>query len=110
MGSSSVVISTITSPMTALFTPPPSCASHWTYERELFNSVPGGLLLQDAIVSKTDKNCFPTGFDGWGRAPSFIQVFSPGACPIGYTTANNLYALGTTTAVCCPKYVHGTEA
>lgn len=96
--------STITNPMSAVFTPPSSCSSHWTYEAQSANSISGGLLLQDAQFDRPDTSCFPTGFGGWGRAPSFIQIFSPGACPIGYTTANNNFNTEATTAICCPRY------
>ena len=96
--------STITSPMSTIYTPPSSCSSHWTYEAPTANSVSGGLLLQDAQYDQPDEPCFPSGFEGWGRAPSFIQIFSPGACPIGYTTANNNYVDKTTIAICCLRY------
>ncbi|KAH0381467.1 hypothetical protein KCU92_g6986, partial [Aureobasidium melanogenum] len=94
-------ISTRTTPMSGVFTPPPSCSSHWTYEGQAANSVTGGLLLQNAWAGQDDTPCYPPGFTGWGRAPAFIQVFSPGACPAGYTAANNNYDGSTTTAVCC---------
>ncbi|KAK5999738.1 hypothetical protein QM012_005144 [Aureobasidium pullulans] len=94
-------MSTQTKPMSGVFTPPPSCSTHWTYEDQSANSVTGGLLLQNAWAGQGFISCYPAGFDGWGRAPSFIEVFSPGACPTGYTTANNYYDGATTTAVCC---------
>lgn len=97
-------ISTITSPMSAIFTPPPSCSSHWTYEDASANSLVGGIMMQEAQWDRPDTPCFPSGFEGWGRAPSFIQVFSPGACPAGYTTANNNFNGEVTTGVCCPRY------
>ncbi|KAL1305375.1 hypothetical protein AAFC00_002269 [Neodothiora populina] len=101
MGSNA--LSTITSPMSAIFTPPSSCSLHWTFEPASANSMSGGLLLQDAQFDRPDKPCYPPGFGGWGRAPSFIQVFSPGACPSGYTTAYNNFNIKVTTAVCCPS-------
>ncbi|KAG9670139.1 hypothetical protein KCU99_g9984, partial [Aureobasidium melanogenum] len=87
--------------MSGVFTPPSSCSSHWTYEGQAANSVTGGLLIQNAGAGHNDEPCYPPGFGGWGRAPSFIQIFSPGICPSGYTTANNNYNGQTTTAVCC---------
>ncbi|KAG9542914.1 hypothetical protein KCU71_g496, partial [Aureobasidium melanogenum] len=87
--------------MSSVFTPPSSCSSHWTYEGQTANSVTGGLLIQNAGAGHNDEPCYPPGFGGWGRAPSFIQIFSPGICPSGYTTANNNYNGQTTTAVCC---------
>ncbi|KAH0366142.1 hypothetical protein KCU65_g5578, partial [Aureobasidium melanogenum] len=87
--------------MSGVFTPPNSCSSHWTYEGQAANSVTGGLLMQNAGAGHNDIPCYPPGFGGWGRAPSFIQIFSPGICPSGYTTANNNYNGQTTTAVCC---------
>jgi len=99
-----IALSTVTSPMSAVFTPPSSCSSHWTYEPPSENSVSGGLLIQAAQFRFPDTPCYPTGFGGWGRAPSFFQVFSPGACPTGYTEANNQYNKEVTSAVCCPRY------
>ncbi|KAG9661668.1 hypothetical protein KCV03_g9043, partial [Aureobasidium melanogenum] len=86
--------------MSAVFTPPSSCSSHWTSESQAANSVTGGLLIQNAGAGRNDEPCYPPGFGGWGIAPSFIQIFSPGVCPSEYTTANNNYDGHTTTAVC----------
>jgi hypothetical protein len=61
--------------------------------------------MQNANAGQNDRLCYPPGFEGWGRAPSFVQVFSPGACPSGYTTANNNYDGQKTTAVCCLRYL-----
>lgn len=66
--------------MTTLFTPPADCARSWTFEDEFYNSVPGGLLLQNQDSLTLDETCFPPSFSGNGRAPSSIQVYSPGAC------------------------------
>ncbi|THW92420.1 hypothetical protein D6C99_06119 [Aureobasidium pullulans] len=103
MSSTQSPLTTRTSPMSGVFTPPSSCSSHWTYESQAANDVTGGLLIQraQAGTGREDPSCYPRGLDGWGRAPSFIQVFSPGVCPSGYTTANNGYNGDTTTAVCC---------
>ncbi len=102
---STVVMSTTTlAGLTTIFTPPSSCSSSWTYEAEFFNSFSGGLLLQNALSKYLDSECFPTGFDCAGRAPDTINVFSPGACPMGYTTATESFSSGTTLAVCCQRY------
>nr|POE74713.1 hypothetical protein CFP56_37244 [Quercus suber] len=103
MSSAIVSLDTSITSMTAIFTPPASCSSHWTYEPQTANSVAGGLLIQDAQYQLNDFDCQPPGFKGWGRAPDFIQVFSPGVCPDGYTTANEGFSDSTTTAVCCPS-------
>lgn len=66
--------------MTTIFTPPADCARSWTFEDEFYNSVPGGLLLQNQDSISLDETCFPTSFGGNGRAPSSIQVYYPGAC------------------------------
>lgn len=79
----------------------------WTYEPEKDNSVLGGILIQNAVYESISKNtdCYPSGFAQWGRAPSYVQVFSPGACPSGYETVGNLngHDAGVTTAICCPR-------
>ena len=90
------------SPLTNAFTPPASCSASWTYEAEFLNSVTGGLLLQNAETS-FDTNCWPPAFTGNGRAPSYIQVYSPGVCPSGYVTAGGFTYGGTTTEICCPR-------
>ncbi|KAF2721106.1 hypothetical protein K431DRAFT_346608 [Polychaeton citri CBS 116435] len=94
---------TTTIALTTVFTPPADCISKWTYEPEIWNSEPGGLLLQNEAYVSQDKTCFPSSFNNWGRAPSFIQLFSPGACPSGYSTVSNGISGATTTAVCCPN-------
>lgn len=95
---------TITS-MTAVFTPPSDCTNSWTYEDAFYNSVEGGLLIQNMDSVSLDSTCFPPDFSGNGRAPSSIQVYSPGACPEGYATPGQFQNDGTTTAICCPSYV-----
>lgn len=94
-----------TTPLTTIFTPPAGCSTHWTYEAAFYNSIPNGLLIQDALSEHPDSSCFPSGWAGFGRAPSETQIFSPGACPSGYATAANSYNGAVTTAVCCPSYV-----
>lgn len=96
-----------TESMTAVFTPPPSCSSLYTYEPASVNSVPGGILIQNQIYEKQNTDCYPSGYDQWGRAPSFAQVFSPGACPSGYATVGSYEGQNgaVTTAICCPRSV-----
>jgi hypothetical protein len=95
--------STTTVALTTIFTPPSSCISSWTYEAELYNTVPEGLLIQNDLSQSLDTACFPTGFIYNGRVPDPIEVFSPGACPVGYTTATESFSDGTTLAVCCQR-------
>jgi hypothetical protein len=104
--SRAIMITTTLTGLTTIFTPPSTCSSSWTYEAEVFNSVPGGLLLQNALSNYLDTECFPSGFGYAGRAPDTIEVFSPGACPMGYTTAIESFNSGTTLVVCCQKYVY----
>jgi hypothetical protein len=92
------MVTTTLTGLTTIFTPPSTCSSSWTYEAEVFNSVPGGLLLQNALSNYLDTECFPSGF---GYA---------GACPMGYTTATESFGGGTTLAVCCQKYVDYTSS
>lgn len=86
--------------MISMFTPPPGCANSWTWEPQSYNYVaPSGLLMQncETVVS----SCFPSGFANSGRLAA-TQVYNPGACPVGYTSA--FVAVGDlqiTTAVCC---------
>jgi hypothetical protein len=100
--------STISLPLTTTFTPPSSCSSSWTYEAEYYNSVPGGLLLQNALATPLDTDCFPSGFSNNGRASS-RQVYSPGFCPVGYTSPVVIQGGYVTTAVCCLKCVMKLE-
>lgn len=88
--------------LTTIFTPPASCSSSWTYEGEYYNSVKGGLLIQNAISVETA--CFPTGFKAYGRKPPFPQVYKPGWCPEGYSSPAVFPGESLTTAACCPSY------
>lgn len=107
MSTSSDPFFTTTDGMTAVFTPPTSCSTMWTYEPQSANSIPGGILMQNAVYESVSKNtdCYPSGYAQWGRAPSFMQVFSPGACPHGYATVGQFdgHAEQATTAICCPR-------
>jgi hypothetical protein len=86
--------------MTEVYTPPDACSTSWTYEGEYYNSVRGGLLLQNALTANT--RCFPSGFRNSGRSEGH-QIFSPGYCADGYTSAGLDFDGPTTTAVCCPS-------
>lgn len=90
--------------LTTIFTPPSSCRTHWTYEASFYNSVSGGLLLQNALSSSLDTACFPPSFSNAGRA-SVSQIYSPGQCPIGYSTPAQYVNGAITTLVCCQTLV-----
>ncbi|KAK8205700.1 hypothetical protein IWZ01DRAFT_529154 [Phyllosticta capitalensis] len=97
------VSSIFTNAMTTRFTPPASCKTHWTYEAPYYNSVSNGILVQNQVKYEQggiDTDCFPSGWRAGGRAYS-IQVWSPGACPVSYTTVTEISDSGTTTGVCC---------
>ncbi|KAI9664032.1 MAG: hypothetical protein M1821_007523 [Bathelium mastoideum] len=94
----STISTTTTIPLTTVFTPPASCSHHWTYEAQMYNGNPGTMLLQNAV--DVDQDCFPSPMYASGRA-WFLQVYSPGACPSGWTTPAILQDNGTTTAICC---------
>jgi hypothetical protein len=67
--------------------------------------VPNGLLLQNAAASdNADPACFPTEFSHYGRKTA-DRIYSPGYCPIGYTSADVAIDQPITTAVCCLSYV-----
>jgi hypothetical protein len=85
--------------MTSIFTPPPVCATSWTYEPAVYNNVePSGLLIQncETVVD----SCFPSQFADSGRQTGSI-IYSPGYCPMGYISANVAIDGPTTTAICC---------
>ncbi|KAL4922608.1 hypothetical protein BDW62DRAFT_237 [Aspergillus aurantiobrunneus] len=91
-----------TVPLTTRFTRPSDCSSSWTFEASDYNGVESGLLLQNAIQSSIDSSCFPSGFNQAGRDTVDYVVFSPGACPHGYTTNSAATTVAaTTTASCC---------
>ena len=90
--------------LTSVFTPPASCSSSWwTYENSGYNSVSNGLLIQNA-VAEIQTECFPPDWANFGRAQA-TQVYSPGWCPAGYTTAADQMGRAVTTATCCLSYV-----
>ncbi|KAI3009023.1 hypothetical protein CBS147346_2458 [Aspergillus niger] len=97
---SSVDTATITTlAMSTVYTPPASCSSSWTYEAEAANDVPNGLLMQNCVSA--DTGCFPSGFSHNGRVIGTDMVYSPGWCPMGYTSADMVISQAVTTAVCC---------
>lgn len=100
--SSSTRTSTTTIPLTTVFTPPTQCATDWQYEPSAYNDEFNGLLLQNVV--SVVSSCFPTGFAMSGRA-QVPQVYSPGWCPVGYTSADVHIDGKTTSAVCCYSYV-----
>jgi hypothetical protein len=90
-----------TDALTSIFTRPADCSTSFTYEAERFNSVPGGLLIQNAMETDWDVTCFPTSFVGYGRVTA-TQVYSPGACPQSYYPAVSTQdGKGAVTQVCC---------
>ncbi|KAF7159654.1 hypothetical protein CNMCM5623_005034 [Aspergillus felis] len=92
-------VSTTTLLMPTIFTPPTGCANFWTLEPPSYNWVkPSGILIQncETVVS----SCFPSGFANVGRTAA-TQVYNPGACPVGYTSAFVAVGDQITTAVCC---------
>jgi hypothetical protein len=83
-------------PLTTTFTPPPACRS------PLFSvhSLSGSSFFIAGPADPTGP-CFPSGYAGL-----ISQYFSPGVCPVGYTTAcQSLVSVGAATetvATCCP--------
>ncbi|PLB37064.1 uncharacterized protein BDW47DRAFT_132454 [Aspergillus candidus] len=94
---------TTTLPMIEIYTAPSVCSSSWTYEPPEANNVSEGLLLQNAAPSDdTNNDCMPTGWGNRGRVPP-QQIYSPGYCPHGYTSADVAIQPPVTTAICCPS-------
>ncbi|KAJ5691984.1 hypothetical protein N7462_001407 [Penicillium macrosclerotiorum] len=90
-----------TVPLTSIFTIPTSCSSSWTYESESANDISGGLLMQNCVsVDGDDGACWPSGYNNWGRTIP-TQIFSPGHCPQGYTSAGLSISNSMTAAMCC---------
>ncbi|KAI9374065.1 hypothetical protein BJX61DRAFT_344544 [Aspergillus egyptiacus] len=84
--------------MSAIFTPPFQCSTHWTYEPQAANNVDGGLVMQNAVTFAPA--CFPSGFSQVGRMEA-STIYSPGWCPQGYTSADVAVDGAVTTAICC---------
>jgi LPXTG-motif cell wall-anchored protein len=99
-----MALSTPTYPLTTIFTPPASCSSSWTYEAQLYNSVTGGLLIQNAVENGIDRSCFPPNFADNARGQA-SEIYSPGYCPSGYTSPAVFSGNGVTTGICCQRYL-----
>ncbi|KNG82966.1 hypothetical protein ANOM_008958 [Aspergillus nomiae NRRL 13137] len=97
-GSATITITIV--PLTTIFTPPPDCSTSWTFAPTSSDSVVNGILLQNAL--SVVNSCYPPGFSNTGRAMA-THVFSPGYCPMGYTSAEITVNGPTTTAICCPS-------
>lgn len=89
--------------MYTIFTPPSPCSTSWTYEPEGANGVESGLIIQNAVSFVS--SCFPSDFDQVGRMQGSL-IYSPGWCPVGYTSADVAIDREVTTAICCLSYVH----
>ncbi|KAJ5648082.1 hypothetical protein N7490_004454 [Penicillium lividum] len=64
--------------------------------------------MQNCVSVDGDNTaCWPSGFEKWGRT-SASQVFSPGHCPVGYTSAAMTVAESVTGAVCCLSLLAST--
>lgn len=96
---------TLTLPLSSIFTPPPDCASSWTYEGPYYNDETNGVLMQNLLQYDIDTTCFPSSWLQYGRAGTIAQLYSPGWCPVGYSTAQEGVNGATTTAVCCLRCV-----
>ncbi|KAL4805599.1 hypothetical protein BDV18DRAFT_161248 [Aspergillus unguis] len=96
--------------MTEVFTRAAACATAWTYEAEGGNNVPGGLILQNAYTYTS--SCWPPGFNHIGRV-RWKRTYSPGWCPVGYTSDSVALNNDVTTAICCLsgfKYYSETQS
>ncbi|SPQ24093.1 b7f89f1c-61f9-4a56-8111-d68300982863 [Thermothielavioides terrestris] len=91
-------------PATRLFTPPASCVSTTTYTTEI-SGTPTGFTLG------TDLDCFPPPTSALvSPATSFVKLYSPGICPVGYNYAGPFtwsisgrnYDDSVTRYICCP--------
>ncbi|KAI9930019.1 hypothetical protein MW887_011829 [Aspergillus wentii] len=95
-------------PLTTIFTPPASCSTRFTYEPPAYNTFQNGVLLQNAVA--VDSACFLPGFTNLGRFQG-SQTFSPGYCPMGYTSANININGPQTTAICClPNFSYSSSS
>ena len=110
-------------PLTTVFTPPPACATLFTYMTSDRGFAPTTITdgspqpthigRQINILDTNDKTCLPSGFgqDLWSA------TFSPGIfCPSGYMTAAEgdkvvtaawedglTFPVGETMVACCPR-------
>ncbi|KAE8376928.1 hypothetical protein BDV26DRAFT_293610 [Aspergillus bertholletiae] len=97
-GSATVTVTII--PLTTIFTPPPDCSNSWTFAPISSGSAVNGILLKNAV--SVVSSCYPPGFSNTGTAMA-THVFSPGHCPMGYTSADITINGPATTATCCPS-------
>lgn len=68
-------------PATVPFTPPTSCLWTTTYTTQ-YSGVPAGFTLG------TDLDCFPPHTSALvSPTTSFVKLYSPGVCPVGYVYA-----------------------
>ncbi|RAK97948.1 uncharacterized protein BO80DRAFT_413601 [Aspergillus ibericus CBS 121593] len=94
--------------MSTVYTPPAGCSNSFTYEDQLANNVKNGLLIQNDAAPMA--SCFPSGFTHTGRIIETDLVYSPGWCPVGYTSANMIISQAITTAICCySSFTYYTE-
>ncbi|PWY96237.1 hypothetical protein BO94DRAFT_529630 [Aspergillus sclerotioniger CBS 115572] len=94
--------------LSTVYTPPAGCSNSFTYEDQLANNVKNGLLIQNDAAPMA--SCFPSGFTHTGRIIETDLVYSPGWCPVGYTSANVIISQAVTTAICCyPGFNYYTE-
>ncbi|TQW03306.1 hypothetical protein IF2G_09035 [Cordyceps javanica] len=88
-------MSDILGPLTTVFTPKPSCASHAGYT-EFFNEDGGSYIVKGPVM--TD-GCYPPGF-----RPETNYYYTPGQCPAGYEGVAGRRTDYTETELCCPMY------
>lgn len=94
-----------TAPLTTIFAPPLSCTSSWTYlSYDWYDIPPEGLLRQQELSSLPNTECFPTPWIDFGIPEGGSMLYSPGWCPLGYTTAQSgQMSSSITTVSCCPR-------
>ncbi|KAK0514191.1 hypothetical protein JMJ35_002808 [Cladonia borealis] len=94
--------STVTIPLTTIFTPPPSCLGVITYD--------GVLFWQNGVSQTGDSNCYPASFHN-----IYNSYYSPGICPQSWTSASTYPHANKpleTAAFCCPSsyFVYSTTS
>ena len=89
-------------PLTTVFTPPAHCASDaWTWDGLAGLTV----IEQNYFETSTGHECFPS------SVGYYYAVYSPGICPLGFSTAHTSIIEGSITgAQCCPTYVIASPA
>jgi len=94
----------IDQPLTTVFTPAAHCATDaWTWG----NTTGSTTIYQNYLASSAGSECFPSGIDAWPT----IYRYSPGICPLGFSTAHTSIIEGSITgAQCCPTYVIASPA